>query len=34
MIFIVLAALFWGITNPFLQNGADGVSLGWIKKTN
>ena len=24
MIFIVLAALFWGITNPFLQNGAEG----------
>lgn len=25
MIFIVLAALFWGITNPFLQNGAEGL---------
>jgi len=25
MIFIVLAAMFWGITNPFLQNGAEGL---------
>ena len=26
MILIVLAACFWGITNPFLKNGA----LGWV----